>query len=1120
MRMRTRSSILVAAVTAALLAGGVSPAVALSEPSAAATAVAGRMLVAPRAEALVTRLPVRVAVRVPARTSRLRVRVGGRDVTARFRPRGGSLRVAKLTRGAGLRYGPNHLLVLAQRRGRRPVAEARSFVLARRQDGLVRLRLRRGPVTSLGVQVTGAPGLAPEHFRQPGEVERRLSVIRRVRKVRVWLNGRRVTGALDRAQPTRWTASLSASHGLRYGANRLRILVAEPDRGRYALLRRRFVVRRNGHLAAAGWDTATRVGGRVRLDGRRSRAARGGHVRHSWRILSRPSGSRAKLRRAGSARPLLTPDRPGHYVVGLTVRARTRLGTASQAAPSSTDSMTLTAAPASPLVDFKALTAKNGQHGIQVGDQFYANPSPGASSMQWLMLDRATLLPCDDPSQPCGPNITTGNSWLDGSWDGPKGLNTLAAALCSPDPAHPNCRASLDQLVILSYPPGGPAPPVQIGPIDAFNNTLKAIGVGPIDSGVLQSRNKLAIVGVPTGGDGSGWYTHGGGPLDPLTGWLMPDATATQSRARRFRFQPERATFDTSSSHTSASNTMSIRGDQVTASLPPGVTGGFHVVELDPFDFRVVSSDAYGSNGSWDGLGPMVDKLRQIIAAGNSVAVQSIGHPTPSSPTWPQVAFWLSEFGANPDTFTTIDGPYAFLGNPQLGLTEVAESSHTIEPDPTSATRESGTLRGRARIRSDGYFMPVATDTADALAFPLYEIVFQDPTPWPYTCSTCDPTTPGAPVDVAAYARALADITAYLPDLRDWAPDLRKAYAGNDTLTYSDSKTDLLAMPYPGDGYTCTDDAGRMKKDPGYTRKQFCKLSAELQIEFDWLDATQTLFNSYDKVLNRTGNQQQVDLETIGTFIHDAVAPPPGADISSPILQLIQSIFRLGGPVGGTISGAIGVVASAYELGTAVTSNAKGAPVGDQVDTTVDELASKVATDLSGTANTLDSLRDIVISDYGRLTALGSVASSPAWSFDVGTMTNNLTTAANAYFSSVLVPVAYDVWYLAPGNRNPDPTVDNCWYDGGTHFSGAPATAQLQFHGHFNEADDNEPVHLLVLAHQQGAFSGTPWYPPSTVTDPMFTPIAQSGYGVYAPGFFWSQYPNAITPQVAACTTE
>jgi hypothetical protein len=171
--MRTRTTIPVAAVTAALLAGGVAPAAAVSERSAAARAVAGRMLAAPQAEALVKRLPVRVAVRVPAQTSRLSVRVSGRDVTARFRRARGSLRVAHLTRGDGLRYGPNHLFVLAQRGGRRPVAEARSFILARRHPGLVRLRLRPGPVTSLNVRVTGVPSLAPEHFRRPGrEVER------------------------------------------------------------------------------------------------------------------------------------------------------------------------------------------------------------------------------------------------------------------------------------------------------------------------------------------------------------------------------------------------------------------------------------------------------------------------------------------------------------------------------------------------------------------------------------------------------------------------------------------------------------------------------------------------------------------------------------------------------------------------------------------------------------------------------------------------------------------------------------------------------------------------------------------------------------------------------------
>src|SRR5215218_7330134 len=128
MRMRTRTTILVAAVTAAVLAGSVSPATAVSERSAAARAVVGRMLAAPRPEALVTRLPLRVVVRVPARTSRLWVRVGGRNVTARFRRTRGSLRIAHLGRGDGLRYGRNHLSVLAERRGGQPVVDTRSFV--------------------------------------------------------------------------------------------------------------------------------------------------------------------------------------------------------------------------------------------------------------------------------------------------------------------------------------------------------------------------------------------------------------------------------------------------------------------------------------------------------------------------------------------------------------------------------------------------------------------------------------------------------------------------------------------------------------------------------------------------------------------------------------------------------------------------------------------------------------------------------------------------------------------------------------------------------------------------------------------------------------------------------
>ncbi len=279
---------------------------------------------APAAGAFVMRVPVRIAIRVPSGTSRLRVLLGSRDVSARFRADGGSLRAALLRRTDGLRYGSNHLLVFAERRGGRPVMDARSFVVARPHAGLVRVRVRPGPVTSVDVRVA-APSLAGV-FGQPRELARRLTVIRRERTFRLWLNGRPISRAANTPQRTHWTASLSATHGLRYGVNRLRILVLEPDTGRYAVVSRRFVLARGRHLASAGWDIATRVGGRVTLDGRLSRLARGGRLDYNWRIIAKPRGSRASVRAAGTARPALTPDRPGRYNIALTVRARPQPG--------------------------------------------------------------------------------------------------------------------------------------------------------------------------------------------------------------------------------------------------------------------------------------------------------------------------------------------------------------------------------------------------------------------------------------------------------------------------------------------------------------------------------------------------------------------------------------------------------------------------------------------------------------------------------------------------------------------------------------------------------------------------------------------------------------------------
>ncbi len=211
--------------------------------------------------------------------------------------------------------------------------------------------------------------------------------------------------------------------------------------------------------------------------------------------------------------------------------------------------MTVTVGPSSLLIPFKGWTVCDNTTGIQVGDTCYRNPSPNAASMQWLTLDRRTLTP-----------TLTGNSWLDGTGSGAHGINALTAALKD---------EGANQLVILSFPyAGGPAPPVQADQIDAFKAAMKTLGVGAIDRSILQDHNKLSILGVPFGGDGSGFYTHGGGDVAALTGWLMPDALK-DGASFRFRYQPERPAFNTSTSSTPTTNTMTIRDQTVTASLHP-----------------------------------------------------------------------------------------------------------------------------------------------------------------------------------------------------------------------------------------------------------------------------------------------------------------------------------------------------------------------------------------------------------------------------------------------------------------------------------------------------------------------------------------------------------------------
>jgi hypothetical protein len=1059
-------AILVAAGAAAVLAGSTTPASAISERSASAQAVPGQMIRAPQSEALVMDLPVRVAIRVPRGTSRLFVRVGGRDISARFRHAGGSLRVAEVRLRDGLEYGINQLYVLAERRNQPPLSQASTFTLARRSDGIARLSVDPGAVTSVRAQVVGP--------------------IRLLRTVTFSLNGRPITGAADQPSPLVWTLSLSASQGLRYGVNRLQMQVVEPSDGRYALLNRTFVIPRNQVLPAAGLDIATRVGYVVHLGGGQSLYSGGGGLRYDWTVLSQPAGSHVAIQDAGSPRASFVPEEAGFYNIRLSVTPRTVAFTASAGPQSSSDTVTVAVSPSSLLLPFKGLSQGARGPGIEVGDQFFPNLSHG-KYMQWLTLDRTSL-----------KETKTGNSWFDGTAGGkddPHGLDALRDALSG---------EGQQQLVILAYP-SCCGTPVQPSQVDEFNKVVELIGVGPIDKGILTDHNKLAIIGVPYGEPGSGWYTHGGTPVDALNGWLMPDATTGDAGGLRYRFQPARLHFNTSAKSSPTTNTMTIGGHSFDATLPAGPwVGGFQVVWFNPIDLTPVKEQLYEQN--LQGVPQLFQMARDLHDyGGNLVAVQSIGHVfvEPRSSGFNSVCSNLQAYGANPDTCMTMNGAYSFLGSPQLTRSQVAQSSSAIVIDPTAdpPEHEPGTMSGVLRIRSDGYFMPLATDRSGSSNDSLYDVALSPSTPWPYTKAAGDP-------EADAYAKALAWITAHLQGFNGYSPDLRQAFVANPGINYAGAKNNLTA---------CKSGAGPRTGNPGFTRKEFCTLSGELGNEFDWMENIKTLFTSYQTIIGRTGGPQQAGLQTIGEDIRKAVEPPDNAEVATGVLSFIEAFGQLTAEVTGPVGEAAGVLAGAYELASAIASNVNGAPLGDRISAKVQQLSTEVADNVLADQNALERLRDVIASDYGRLKGLGSVATSPGWSIDVPATTTELVRAASGYFSTELMPLAFTIDYLRQGTfLYEPPTVDNCYlYFLGHSWEGAPKTAWVNWHGEFEEADRSVYPYLLAFANRKGWSASSVAYPPPELTNQMFLSPNQGGYGLYLPDFIWTQYTTRY--DVATC---
>jgi hypothetical protein len=229
---------------------------------------------------------------------------------------------------------------------------------------------------------------------------------------------------------------------------------------------------------------------------------------------------------------------------------------------------------------------------------------------------------------------------------------------------------------------------------------------------------------------------------------------------------------------------------------------------------------------------------------------------------------------------------------------------------------------------------------------------------------------------------------------------------------------------------------------------------------------------------------------------------------------------------------AIGALGSTFSLANDFSPG--GSPVGDSIDAKVSELSQQVATYYANASATMNNLRDIAISDYARLSAIGPLATNADWvvnTDNINQIVQSLRQGAQRSFYNELMPLAYRPAILNPSSRNRYPTPANCLvragpttYGPAAVFEKAPASSSMGFQQVPGAPTDGSGPgsQWWVLHSRQDYFpTDVPDLPPASLTDPLVRRLSQSGgLGVYLPWFLKRQFGSIAAPTTCVDTKQ
>ncbi len=1073
-------------------------------PLVLATALAAALALAPAAGAEGLRIlsphndrffgsgPVWVKLRTARSVKSVAAKLEGKQVGSAFKRVAPGRWRAKLP-PKRLRSGANHLVVSTAGGGGRDYDAVR-FLVGKRHRGYLSLSLPQGGGTALIAQVSIG-----------GATPRRLSAT---------LNGRRLRWPLGIVSGRHQMLRLAANDGLRFGANRLTVFAARSD-GVFDVERRRLLVTRKGPLVGAGRDRRAVPGVRVRLDGRSSRAALGpsATLGYRWQIVRKPAGSKAKLRRAGSALPLLRPDKPGTYRVRLTVTESGRFADGRPARRSGTDVATVTSVADVPpvglpieTIDYNGgNTEETADTGITIGAKTYWMGMTQGNSIQAVILDRETLEPLYSASYPG----TQANAEKLGE-EVKKYGNRALVAISNPD-LEPNSVVN-----------------------PAFVPIVKSLGA-PVKS-IENGRAGWSVVGIPGSkggaylGSGLSYNDHGAGDLrGNLTGYLQEGLGGSNG----FAYVPaSRVTFDTDAFGSAPGQNIIRVGEASYASgALPGCgeagkqpAGGLQLEVLLAETLTPVLAKTYTTNGcgaAEDGEAQkqMAKLLGELTLAGGItegpklVLVQSIGSPYDAgNGAWNELAAQLEKLGATGSVFGEARESYAFVGGLGLEGLQLTEASQTLSGKPARIT-------GMLEPNRLNLYLPMLSSPSGGTPYELSAIAYQPPQPWPYSQSKEEKAA-------LAYAARKLDLEApkvgsscYVPP----QPDVRSEFCN---LTYEGS----------WQGFVGTLEKVPWRKGEGFGRETWKHVRGELIAEFPTVQRTWKLVELLQGAFGASGVSAEVNLKKIALEIEEAIAPPAKSETAGWWLELLANVASIVsyynfGIEEEIVQKSTGTLSGGLFIAAQMIFGPEGSPVAEEFKLKSDDVAIELAEKYLAASNGLGLTGELLVSDYGKLEALRTSGLLGIDSKALGKLKVALGPGSKQWSYQELLPAAYEAISLQKGEIDNNPLPKNaseyvCNYYAGEKyfpqykpFEKAPEDAQLR------SSAPSESLGVLVIKGSKlpnhDGNKETPRSPTKGLLEHLFEPVTESGKGLgFLAPWFWRStfgYPGGETRVVNEC---